>query len=54
MKPERSEKINELHEFYDKSKKDYLKITSCAAEKANMFNSEIFDNTYKYLIMYFV
>ena len=46
-------KINELHEFYDKSKKDYLKITSCAAEKANMFNSEIFDNTYKYLIMYF-
>ena len=48
------DKINELYEYYNKNKGEYLKITNNAKKKAELFNNTIFDKTYQFLIMYFI
>jgi hypothetical protein len=48
------DKINELHKYYDNNKDEYLKITKSSTEKANLFNNDIFDKTYQYLILSFI
>ena len=48
------DKINELHKYYDNNKDEYIKITNNATTKANIFNNDIFDKTYQYLMLRFI
>ena len=47
-------KINKLYKYYEKNRAEYMKITKSATKKANLFNNDIFDKSYQYLIMSFI
>jgi hypothetical protein len=48
------DKINELYKYYENNKDEYIKIAKSAKRKANLFNNDICDKTYHYLILYFI
>jgi hypothetical protein len=47
-------KINKLYKYYEKNKDEYIKIAKSARRKANLFNNDICDKTYKYLMLNFI
>ena len=47
-------KINKLYKYYEKNKDEYLKISKSAKRKANLFNNNICDKTYQFLIINFI
>jgi hypothetical protein len=48
------DKINESYKYYENNKDEYIKVVNNATKKANLFNNDIFDKTYEYLMLRFI